>query len=87
MINHELHLVEGVSYLKQLRQSMHMSQEEMARLIGVSSKTVYRWEAGVHTVNLTSLQWKNLYKEILVPLNINILDLPDDLGAPYVKTA
>lgn len=87
MINHELHLLEGVSYLKQLREAVKLSQEDLARKMGVTAKTVYRWEAGVYSVNLSSQQWKVLHKEIFIPLGINVLDLPDDLGAPYIKVA
>ena len=87
MINHKPQLKEGVSYLKQVREAVKLSQEDLARKIGVTSKTVYRWEAGKFAVHLTASQWKTLHKEIFEPLNIGIYDIPDDLGAPYVEAA
>ncbi len=87
MINHELQLKKGVSYLKQLREAVDISQESFARKMGVSTKTVYRWEAGVYSVNFSGSQWKVFCKEVLFPLGIDVLDIPDDLGAPYVEIA
>lgn len=87
MINHKLQLKEGVSYLKQVREAAKLSQEDLARKIGVTSKTIYRWEAGKFGVHLTASQWKILHKELFEPLAIGIYDIPDDLGAPYAKSA
>lgn len=83
----QLDLKEGVSYIKQLRLLLGLSRESFAAKLGTTSNTIYRWEAGVHTCSMTSSQWKRFYTEVLIPLEISILDLPEDLGAPYVKAA
>lgn len=41
--------------IKLLRMRMMITQEKMARLIGVSVTTINRWENGVGTPSLTSL--------------------------------
>lgn len=87
MINHELQLKEGVSYFKQLREAVELSQEDLARKMGVTAKTVYRWEAGENSVSLNAYQWKVFHELILIPLNISVFDLPNDLGAPYIRAA
>ncbi len=87
MINHKLEFKEGVSYLRLLREKVDISQQQLAILLDCSVTSVSRWETGVHSVNLNAKQWKALYNQVLVPLGIDINDLPDDLGAPYVKAA
>jgi DNA-binding transcriptional regulator YiaG len=38
---------------KQLRERAELSQEGLARLLGVSSKTVSNWERGISVASLT----------------------------------
>jgi transcriptional regulator with XRE-family HTH domain len=83
MINEKLNLVEGVSFLRQLRETLGLTREQFAVKIGTTGSTVYRWETGRHPVSFSSRQWKNFHKEVLEPLGLDVYDLPDDLGAPY----
>jgi transcriptional regulator with XRE-family HTH domain len=62
------------STLKQLREQAGLSQEALARLVGVSSKTVSNWERGTNVASLTVPQMKALCEALGVALN----DLPDD---------
>lgn len=50
----------GESPLKQLREEFGMSQEEFARHIGTSARTVSRWEAGDNIPTFTIAQMKAL---------------------------
>lgn len=87
MINHKLEILEGVSYLKQIREKAKLTQQDLASKLGVAERTISRWETGTSPAALTAYQWKTLYKEVLSPLGIDFLDVPDDLGAPYIKAA
>lgn len=63
--------------LKQLRERVHLSQEALARIVGVSSKTVSNWERGISIANLSVPQMKALCKALGVTLD----ELPDDFSA------
>lgn len=61
--------------LKQLREEARLSQEELARLIDVSVKSVSRWETGRHEPTFTIRQVKALCRALGKSLD----NLPDDL--------
>ncbi len=60
--------------LRELRERVGLSQEGLARLIGVSSKTISNWERGIGAASLTVPQMKALCEALGVALN----ELPDD---------
>jgi len=60
--------------LKSLREQAGLSQEALARVVGVSSKTVSNWERGTSVASLTVPQMKALCDALGVTLN----ELPDD---------
>lgn len=60
--------------LKSLREQAGLSQEALARIVGVSSKTVSNWERGASVASLTVPQMKALCEALGVTLN----ELPDD---------
>ena len=41
------------SHLKKLREELEMSQEDLARELGVSSQTISRWELGKNVPTFT----------------------------------
>lgn len=63
--------------LKQLRERVGLSQEALARIVGVSSKTVSNWERGISIASLTVPQIKILCQS----LNITLDELPDDFSS------
>lgn len=60
--------------LKQLRDRAGLSQETLARLVGVSGKTISNWERGISVASLTVAQMKVLCEALGVTLG----ELPDD---------
>ncbi len=70
---------EGESPLKQIRDALNLSQEGFGRLIGVSYKTISRWELGLTEPSFTVPQLKRL-QEAIQPLGLHVLDLPDQMG-------
>ncbi|NET39443.1 MAG: helix-turn-helix transcriptional regulator [Cyanothece sp. SIO1E1] len=71
---------EGQSPLKRIRELMGgISQEELARRIGVSAQTVSRWERGLWAATLTLPQAKALDRE-LTSIGLTLQDLPDTFG-------
>lgn len=60
--------------LKELRKQAGLSQEGLARVVGVSGKTVSNWERGMSIASLTVPQMKALCNALSVTLD----DLPDD---------
>lgn len=62
--------------LKRLREEADLSQEELARLIDVSVKSISRWETGRHEPTFTVRQMKALCKA----LGKNLDNLPDNLS-------
>lgn len=69
----------GESPLKKLRDEFGMSQEEFARAIGTSGRTVSRWEAGDNIPTFTIAQMKALDR-LLRSRAKTLDDLPDDFG-------
>lgn len=63
--------------LKQLREQAGLSQEALARRVGVSSKTVSNWERGTNVASLTVPQMKALCEALGVTLD----ELPDDFSS------
>lgn len=66
-----------MSVFYQLRQKFGFSQEEFARLLGVSFTTVNRWENGRQTQKMSLKQWK-IITLLLIGAGIKPQDLPDD---------
>jgi DNA-binding XRE family transcriptional regulator len=66
------------SHLKKLREELEMSQEDLARSLGVSSQTISRWELGKNVPTFTVKQIKALEK-LLASIGRSIGDLPDNL--------
>jgi DNA-binding XRE family transcriptional regulator len=66
------------SHLKKLREELEMSQEDLARELGVSSQTISRWELGKNVPTFTVKQMKALEK-LLASIGRLIGDLPDNL--------
>ena len=77
MLNeNQLDSEKGESPLKRLREAVGLTQEELARRIGVSSKTISNWERGAFPARFNLPQIKALCRE----LRCNLEDLPDDFG-------
>ena len=68
---------ESESPLKKLREEAGLSQEGLARIIGVASATISRWERGA-TAMLTVPQMKALCRVF----GKSIEELPDEFGVP-----
>lgn len=62
---------------KQLREQAGLSQEALARIVGVTSKTVSNWERGISVASLTVPQMKALCES----LNVTLDNLPDDFSS------
>ncbi|MBE9125414.1 MULTISPECIES: helix-turn-helix transcriptional regulator [unclassified Coleofasciculus] len=54
--------------LKKLREQSGLSQAALAKLVGVTGKTVSNWERGVTPANLTLYQMKDLCSALGVTL-------------------
>jgi transcriptional regulator with XRE-family HTH domain len=63
--------------LRELRERVGLSQEGLARLIGVSSKTISNWERGIGAASLTVPQMKALCDA----LGVTLEELPDDFSS------
>ena len=63
------------SPFKKLRLKAQLSQEQLAREIGVAVSTVCRWEKGQAEPTMTVLQMKNFCKAV----DRSLEDLPDSL--------
>lgn len=68
----------GESPLKRLREAIGLTQEELARRVGVSVKTISNWERGAYPARFNLPQIKALCRE----LECSLEDLPDDFGPP-----
>ena len=66
------------SHLKKLREELEMSQEDLARELGVSSQTISRWELGKNVPTFIVKQMKALEK-FLASIGRSIGDLPANL--------
>jgi putative transcriptional regulator len=78
--SNKFNVEEGKSPLKTLRELLgDISQEELARRIGVSVVTVSRWERGVTPATFTIPQMKAFIRE-LKSVGIDIENFPDDLS-------
>ena len=64
------------SELKKLREKAGLSQEALARMIGVTAKTVSNWERGTNLASLTIPQIRLLCKA----LDVTFDELPDHFG-------
>ncbi len=69
---------ESESPLKKLREEAGLSQEGLARIIGVASATISRWERGASPAMMTVPQMKALCKVF----GKSIEELPDEFGPP-----
>ncbi|MBE9119052.1 helix-turn-helix transcriptional regulator [Lusitaniella coriacea LEGE 07157] len=89
MKSRKIKFKDGESALRQIRQALgKISQEEFARRIGTTVRTVSRWEKGDATPTFTIDQVKNLKREI-ESIGLTIEDLPSQLGRtkpPATKT-
>lgn len=73
--------------LKALRELLgDISQEELARRLGVSVVTVSRWERGVTPATFTVPQLK-AFVAVLRSVNLDVDNLPDELTRPLVTSA
>ncbi|MBW4481704.1 MAG: helix-turn-helix domain-containing protein [Tildeniella torsiva UHER 1998/13D] len=68
------------SPLRKLREEMGMSQEDFARRIGTSARTISRWETGDSVPSFTIAQMKAL-DALLVEHGKELKDLPDRFAA------
>ncbi|TVQ11238.1 MAG: XRE family transcriptional regulator [Leptolyngbya sp. DLM2.Bin27] len=68
------------SPLKKLREEMGMSQEDLARRIGTSARTISRWETGESVPSFTIAQIKAL-DALLAEQGKSIKELPDSFAA------
>jgi len=71
-------LQETNSPFKRLRLSVKLSQEQLARQIGVAVSTIRRWEKGQAEPTMTVAQMKEFCKAV----KQNFDDLPDSLLPP-----
>lgn len=62
--------------LKQIRESAHLTQEQLAVYLGVAVSTVRRWESGKNEPTMTREGWKKFCQ--LVGKDFN--ELPDKLS-------
>ena len=67
------------SPLRQLREELSLTQEELSRRCGIPLRTYVRWETGEATPRPTVGQIKALCRE----LKISIEELPDDFGPTH----
>ena len=68
------------SPLKKLREELGMSQEDLARKIGTSARTISRWETGESVPSFTIAQMKAL-DALLMEHGKALKDLPDSFAA------
>lgn len=66
-----------MSVIKQLRDRLELTQEELARELNISVWSVAKWEGGKHNPSFNFRQLKALYC-LLARTGLSILDLPDN---------
>ena len=66
-----------MSVIKQLRNRLDITQEQMARELELSVWSIGKWENGKHNPTFNFKQMKSLYV-LLAKANLSILDLPDN---------
>ncbi len=64
------------SVFVQLRESLNLTQKQVADAIGVSEQTVRNWEHGKHPPKLSIPQMKRLCKLLKRPIE----QIPDEFG-------
>ena len=64
--------------LKQVRERLNMTQDEFARELGITGRTIRNHETGANQLRLSLGQIKRL-KELLEQAGMSIDDLPDDI--------
>ncbi len=75
--------VESLNFaIRKIRESLELTQEEFGALIGVSGKTVSRWELGQSEPTFTVSQIKALLS-VLERVGMAVADLPER----YVKVS
>jgi DNA-binding XRE family transcriptional regulator len=62
------------NWLVAMRKDLNLTQEHVAKALGVTTRTVINWENGHHEPKLTIKQTKALCKL----LNVTLDDLPDN---------
>ena len=67
---------EKVNGLPALRKDLGLTQEDIAKALGVSTRTVINWENGHHEPRLTIKQMKALCLLLKRPIEL----VPDDLS-------
>jgi putative transcriptional regulator len=70
-------LVEGKNALKQIRESLGMTQEKFADSIGVNRKSIVRWENG-RTKPMFSVPQMKALQKAMREIGLDVTDLPDD---------
>lgn len=65
--------------LKQLRQRLSMTQEELAQELGTTSRTIRRHETGERQIRFSLPQIKRLI-ELMQRAGMSADDLPDDVN-------
>ena len=81
--SNQIQFEEGKSPLKTLREMLgDISQEELARRLGVSLATISRWERGVTPATFTIPQMKAFIRQLkLVGLDVD--SIPDDFSPTH----
>jgi len=67
---------QGESPLKKLRESVGLTQQELATRCGMGLRTYIRWETGETVARPTIPQIKALCRELKIPVE----ELPDEFG-------
>jgi DNA-binding XRE family transcriptional regulator len=65
-----------------MRQIMKMSQEELARVLQVTPRTIINWEKGYNEPRLSIKQFKDLCRI----LNLPVAEMPDSFITEYRHT-
>jgi DNA-binding transcriptional regulator YiaG len=68
----------NTTIIRQLRERLNLSQEELGRLMDVSVFQVSRWERGETKFQLELKQYKK-FVSLLKSVGLSIHDLPDDI--------